>query len=177
MDKCTARADKLMSKVKKLESLKKKIDVEMKELGKELRMQRMNSGSPQIGQSEVVAAGGPGYFQNLTRDPLPVPPSLKPVSSNANGSSSNGGSSSSSHLLPDDSHTFPHPRASGFRRVFEKSTYTLPIGTQPTLAVLSVGPGNVLEGAFGRKPRPMAINPFSHQTQFDGIAASSSLDG
>ncbi|KAG0238287.1 hypothetical protein BGX31_003318 [Mortierella sp. GBA43] len=178
MDKCTTRADKLMAKVKKLESLKKKIDVEMRELGKELRMQR-NSGSPQIGQSEVVAAGGPGYFQNLSRDPLPIPPSLKPVSINANGSSSsNGGSSSSSsHLLPDDSHAFPHPRASGFRRVFEKSTYSLPIGTQPTLAVLSVGPMNVFEKAFGKKPRPMEINPFSHQTQFDGIAASSSLDG
>ncbi|KAK3811998.1 MAG: WD40-repeat-containing domain protein [Benniella sp.] len=186
MEACTSQSEKLMAKVRKLETIKKKIDREMKELGKELRVQKMQgsgSGSPQIGQSEVVAAGGPGYFQDLSRPfgPVPVPPSLKPVASG-----SGGGSSSSGMVtlrIPPNvdhgaSHAFPHPRASGFRRVFEKSTYTLPVSTQANLTVLSLGTKKVFESFFGgRRPGYVQINPFSHQTQFEGIAASSSMDG
>jgi hypothetical protein len=191
MEACTSQSEKLMAQVRKLETIKKKIDREMKELGKELRVQRMQmsgSGSPQIGQSEVVAAGGPGYFQDLSRPfgPVPVPPSLKPVASGS-GSGSGGQGSSSSGLvtvrIPPNvdqgaGHAFPHPRASGFRRVFEKSTYTLPVSTQANLTVLSLGTKKVFESFFGgRRPGYVQINPFSHQTQFEGIAASSSMDG
>ncbi|KAF9348952.1 hypothetical protein BGX34_002137 [Mortierella sp. NVP85] len=185
MEACTSQSEKLLAKVRKLESIKKKIDKEMKELGKELRVQRIQmsgSGSPQIGQSEVVAAGGPGYFQKF--EPVPVPPSLKPV---ASGSGSGGQASSSSGLVParippnvdhGAGHAFPHPRASGFRRVFENSTYVLPISTQESLTVLSFGAKKVFESVFGgRRPGYVEINPFSHQTQFEGIAASSSMDG
>ncbi|KAF9342117.1 hypothetical protein BGX34_008772, partial [Mortierella sp. NVP85] len=99
MKACTSQSEKLMAKVKNLEMIKKNIDREMKKIGKELRMQRMQlsgSGSPQTEQSEVVAVGGPGYFQDLTRLFGPVP-SLKPV---AFGSGSGGQESSSSELLP-----------------------------------------------------------------------------
>lgn len=185
MEKCTARAEKLMTKVRKLETIKKKIDMEMKELGKELRMQRgpAGSGSPQIGQSEVVAAGGPGYFQNLSRTPgpVPVPPSLRPASGGSGGGQGSSSTGMPAVVPPNVDHTrgqaFPHPRATGYRRVFERSSYNLPIGKEKVLAVLSIVSKNVHEKAFGKKPRPMAINPFSHSTQFEGIAASSSLDG
>ncbi|KAF9343242.1 hypothetical protein BGX34_007029, partial [Mortierella sp. NVP85] len=94
---CTSQSEKLMVKVKKLVAIKKNIDREMKELGNELRMQRIvmsGSGSPQIEQSEVAAVEGPGYFQDLTR-PFGPGPSLKPV---AFGSGS-GGQESSSGLV------------------------------------------------------------------------------
>src|SRR5690606_18688689 len=73
---------------------------------------------------------------------------------------------------------FPHPRATGYKRVFEKSGYDLPIANQQTMAVLSIKSKTVHEQVFGgRRPRPIHVNPFSFQTKFEGIAATSSLDG
>ncbi|KAF9954417.1 hypothetical protein BGZ65_004023 [Modicella reniformis] len=183
MDINASRAKRQWRSLKKVQEYKKRFDIEMKELGKELFMQRM-SRSPHIGQSEVIDSAGPGYFRNLSRglDPIPVPPSLKPVSSSHQRKSESSSSGLMTIRVPptdhDSSHGFPHPRASGYMRVFEKSTYHLPIAAHHNLAILSLENKNVFEGVFReRRPSSMEINPFSHQTQFEGIAASSSLDG
>ncbi|KAF9346030.1 hypothetical protein BGX34_004270 [Mortierella sp. NVP85] len=101
MKACTSQSEKLMAKLRKLETIKKEVYREMKELGKELRVQRIQmsrSGSPPIEQSEVIAVGGPGYFQDLTRPFGPVS-SLTPMASGS-GSGSCGQQSSSNGLVP-----------------------------------------------------------------------------
>ncbi|KAG0046890.1 hypothetical protein BGZ83_007965 [Gryganskiella cystojenkinii] len=65
----------------------------------------------------------------------------------------------------------------GYKRVFEAVGPSVPLSSQQAMTALVTGGHNVFAGAFGRRPRAMVLNPFSHQTAFDGIAAASDMDG
>ncbi|KAF8938041.1 hypothetical protein BGZ58_001679 [Dissophora ornata] len=218
VEKCTSRMDKLKATLRKMDVINRRFNAEMRELRDELRIQKMQPAaafapqstpeSPQIGQtgtsqrsgaprsrtssiqSEIVASSGIGGSQSAARapDPVPPPPSLKPVSGgprvktedNAHKIVDSGMVTIRMPAAPDRAvqQAFPQPRSAGYRRVFDRSAYQLPIACQPTMAVLSEGHKTIHDRVFGgRRPNPMEINPFSHQTPFDGIAATSSLDG
>ncbi|CAO3569451.1 unnamed protein product [Mortierella alpina] len=183
-DKFATRMHKLGLTFRKMKTLSKRIKYEMRELNKELTHHKEHAGpqdetalasvsTPKIysGQAASSVASTNGTPRAL--EPIPPPPSLIPVSSS--GKARAGDSVSYDRVAK---RAFPHPRASGYMRVFEQSQYTLPIANQPVMAVLSITSRTVHEKAFaGRSSRPMVLNPFSHQTEFDGIAAASALDG
>ncbi|KAG0000533.1 hypothetical protein BGZ79_005816 [Entomortierella chlamydospora] len=134
-----------------------------------------------------------------TVNPIPPPPSLQPappkkraktdevVKEGAKtdevvkeGAKNNGMVTIRVHpsTVRDAYHLSPTWRSTGYRRVFETSHYQVPIASQPTLGVFSILNKKVIEKAvMGKAPRPMKFNPFSHQTQFEGIAATCSVDG
>ncbi|KAI1315633.1 hypothetical protein EDD11_000586 [Mortierella claussenii] len=129
-------------------------------------------------------ANGPGADQGnmKLRSPLSPPPSLRPVSR----VKAEGGADSSGMVtirVPPSRdralrHAFPHPRATGYQRVFEQSNYHLPIAMQPAMALLSTGQMKVSESPFaGKRVRPLVLNPYSFGTPFEGIAACGSYDG
>lgn len=184
-DKFATRMHKLGLTFRKMKTLSKRIKYEMRELNKELAHQKQQTGQNQddtalapsstqkmySGQAASSVASTNGTPRAL--DPIPPPPSLIPVPSS--GKMKAGESANYDRVAK---RAFPHPRASGYMRVFEQSQYTLPIANQPVMAVLSITSRTVHEKTFaGRSSRPMVLNPFSHQTEFDGIAAASALDG
>lgn len=66
----------------------------------------------------------------------------------------------------------------GYRRVFEVSGPSVPVSSQAEMSALVIGDNNVFSSAFaGLRPRMMVLNPFSHKTTFDGIAAVVAMDG
>ncbi|KAF9284222.1 hypothetical protein BGZ68_004826 [Mortierella alpina] len=184
-DKFATRMHKLGLTFRKMKTLSKRIKYEMRELNKELAHQKQ-----QAGQNQDDTALAPSSTQKMysgpaassvpttngnprALEPIPPPPSLIPVPSS--GKMKAGESANYDRVAK---RAFPHPRASGYMRVFEQSQYTLPIANQPVMAVLSITSRTVHEKTFaGRSSRPMVLNPFSHQTEFDGIAAASALDG
>ncbi|KAF9966264.1 hypothetical protein BGZ70_002849 [Mortierella alpina] len=183
-DKFATRMHKLGLTFRKMKTLSKRIKYEMRELNKELSHQKQQAGpqddtalasvsTPKIysGQAATSVSSTNGTPRAL--EPIPPPPSLIPVSSS--GKMKAGEPVSYDRVAK---RAFPHPRASGYMRVFEQSQYTLPIANQPVMAVLSITSRTVHEKTFaGRSSRPMVLNPFSHQTEFEGIAAASALDG
>ncbi|KAG0380208.1 hypothetical protein BGX24_009636 [Mortierella sp. AD032] len=68
-------------------------------------------------------------------------------------------------------------RSTGFRRVFDRATYDLPIANQRELSVISLGRSTAAQRIGGRGPRPLTLNPFARGTPFENIAAVNSLDG
>ncbi|KAF9181609.1 hypothetical protein BGZ51_005301 [Haplosporangium sp. Z 767] len=167
----------------KIQSLNRKVYAELLELCKvssELSGNVNRAGE----QGQIVYPrgisqhrSGPAIHDQRAMEPIPPPRSLQPVSSNEAGDDSNTLDRSLT-LGRLAQRYFPHPRAAGYKRVFEKSGYNLPIANQPTMAVLSIKSKTVHEQVFGgRRPRPFHLNPFSFQTKFEGIAATSSLDG
>ncbi|GJJ71882.1 hypothetical protein EMPS_04239 [Entomortierella parvispora] len=68
--------------------------------------------------------------------------------------------------------------AKGYRRVFEVSGPSCPVSSQSEMSALIIGGNTVFNSAFGTsRPRMMVLNPFSHGTVFDGIAAVAAMDG
>ncbi|KAF9116364.1 hypothetical protein BGX27_003047 [Mortierella sp. AM989] len=138
-------------------------------------------------QGENVAISNVGRSEgSRALNPILPPPSLHPVSSRQRhwaGDITEGTMSSGMVTIrvpPNvmrDLHS-PALRSTGYKRVFETSNYQLPIASQPTIAVFSIGHKNIIERMMGgRSPRPMKFNPYSYQTRFDGIAATCSVDG
>ncbi|KAG0270095.1 hypothetical protein BGZ95_001807, partial [Linnemannia exigua] len=68
-------------------------------------------------------------------------------------------------------------RSTGFRRVFDRATYDLPIANQRELSVISLGRSTAAQRIGGRGTRPLTLNPFARGTPFENIAAVNSLDG
>ena len=66
----------------------------------------------------------------------------------------------------------------GYRRVFDASGPSVPVSSQAVMSALLIGGNNLFSNAFGGlRPRMMVLNPFSHKTAFDGIAAVAAMDG
>lgn len=62
--------------------------------------------------------------------------------------------------------------------MFETSGPSVPLVCQSAMTALVLRESSVFTSAFsGKRPRSMVLNPFSHNTVFDGIAAVSAMDG
>ncbi|KAG0323581.1 hypothetical protein BGZ99_002714 [Dissophora globulifera] len=213
LDKTMLRLEKTKQGMKKMEKVFKRFQTEMRELEKEMAIYRSqlttsihpppqdtySAGQSIVQhprsrtnstQSEVAAIS-----ESIRKEPIPPPPSLRPVPSTLRLKTEGLGYSVPSHgqgglnsgvVMLKMSATpsravqlaFSGPRSAGYRRVMDKSSYQLPIASQPTMSVLALGKRSRHAGIFGRRrPGFMHLNPFSYQTPFEGIAASSSLDG
>ncbi|KAG0201163.1 hypothetical protein BGX28_005939 [Mortierella sp. GBA30] len=189
-DKFATRMHKLELTYRKIRTLNKRINSEMRELSKEIQQKAPGEPGDKTMLSSSSRSTYPGYISapsspvsgstQRVLEPIPPPPSLTPVSSTGRTNQSSGRARVSEPSVMERvaQRAFPDPRARGYMRVFEQSQYQLPIANQSTMSVLSIRNKMVHEKAFtGRASRPMVLNPFSQQTQFEGIAAAGSFDG
>lgn len=92
---------------------------------------------------------------------------------------SNGGSPSdagSSRGIAEDIKP-PKPRVTGYKKVFEKPYFQMPVSRQTTFSVISLGAQKSITGAFDRRPKHFELNPFASGTGFENIAAATTLHG
>ncbi|KAF9581354.1 hypothetical protein BGW38_001664, partial [Lunasporangiospora selenospora] len=182
MNKLNARLAVQMAKADKTAKMVKTVWGRISERltdGAELEASNLLNGSEALSGVGPATKGAGRYGQGHGgAPPMRPPPSVIPVTS---GPGLSDAALEYVHALKTTTLSNPSQtrQAAGYMRVFEKTSYNLPIASQKSMEVMAIGHRRqTFEKVMSSKRQYiLELNPFSHRTKFEGIVVSSGLDG